>query len=77
MDDAPPVGFDLCAMAAGKPPNGLSNFDDPPTLQATYISVTTIMTTLSVVMVFGRLYVNRNKMHAADRESLLSLHLVR
>lgn len=61
-----PPGIDLCAIPAGKPPNGVFNFENPPTLEAVYISVPAILITLSVVMVLGRLYINRNKLHYAD-----------
>ncbi|KAF2829103.1 hypothetical protein CC86DRAFT_444281 [Ophiobolus disseminans] len=61
-----PEGIDLCAISAGESPDGTFNFKNPPTLKPVYISVTAVLLAISVIMVSGRFYINRNKLHSAD-----------
>lgn len=59
--------MDLCAIPGGHPPDGvLPNFENPPSLAPAMIAVMTLMSTFSILIVAGRLYVNRTRLHASD-----------
>lgn len=59
--------MDLCAMPGGQPPKGVvPNFENPHSLAPAMIAVISFMTTLSVLVVAGRLSVNRANLHASD-----------
>lgn len=62
--------MDLCAIPAGKPPDGVTpNFVNPPSLAPAMIAVTATLSTISVLITAGRLYVNKRRLHASDCKS--------
>ncbi|KAI0394223.1 hypothetical protein F5Y17DRAFT_428750 [Xylariaceae sp. FL0594] len=60
----PPL--DLCQIPAGNPPNGVFNFDNPPSLGPVVIAVAVVLAVVSTVFCIGRLYINRHRMYSAD-----------
>jgi hypothetical protein len=59
--------MDLCAISGGQPPDGvLPNFENPPSLAPAMIAVISLMSTFSILVVAGRLYVNGARLHASD-----------
>lgn len=67
MDALLPPGTDSCAIPASVVPEGETyNFKDPPTLTPAVITVGTIMSFLSIVFVYGRVYANRKSISLAD-----------
>lgn len=67
--DAIPPGLDLCLFPAQMPPNGqLSNFKNPTSLQVPAIAVGVVVTVISTIFTAIRVFVNRRKLHLADRE---------
>ncbi|KAI5866711.1 hypothetical protein GGS23DRAFT_615277 [Durotheca rogersii] len=62
---------DLCTIPAGVPPDGVSNFIDPPSLGPAVVAVGVVLCVISTVFSAGRLYVNRDTMHSADYFTLL------
>ena len=63
------AGVDLCAQPAVAPPRGVvPNFVNPVTLVPVLIGVCTVMMTSAVLVLGGRLFVNRRKLTWSDRE---------
>lgn len=65
---------DTCSIPAGKSPNGVYNFVDPPSLGVAVIAVGVVLGAISTALAVGRLYINRSRLHAADSES--SVHFL-
>lgn len=57
---------DTCSIPAGKSPNGVYNFVDPPSLGVAVIAVGVVLGAISTALAVGRLYINRSRLHAAD-----------
>ncbi|KAI3317204.1 hypothetical protein HD806DRAFT_551018 [Xylariaceae sp. AK1471] len=67
--DPPP---DLCKIPSGMSPNGVYNFDNPPSLGPAVIAVAVVLGVISTIFSIGRLYINRNKLHSADYFTLFA-----
>ncbi|KAG8156358.1 hypothetical protein KVR01_013810 [Diaporthe batatas] len=59
---------DTCSIPAGRSPNGVYNFIDPPSLGVAVIAVGVVLGAISTALAAGRLYINRSRLHAADSE---------
>lgn len=57
---------DLCTVPAGKSPDGQYNFKNPKTLGPTIIAIGVVLCTISVILVIGRIHINKRKLGAAD-----------
>ncbi|OTB00282.1 hypothetical protein M426DRAFT_39596, partial [Hypoxylon sp. CI-4A] len=65
---------DWCSIPAGRNPDGLPpNFENPQSLQPTFIAISSIMLTLAIIITSGRLYVNRNTFRLADYSMIVGL----
>ncbi|KAI0414247.1 hypothetical protein F5X98DRAFT_257095 [Xylaria grammica] len=64
---------DLCSIPAGVSPDGIYNFDNPPTLGPAVIAVAVVVGTISTAFGFARLYINRNMLHSADYFTLCAV----
>ncbi|RWA06305.1 hypothetical protein EKO27_g8807 [Xylaria grammica] len=64
---------DLCSIPAGVSPDGIYNFDNPPTLGPAVIAVAVVLGTISTAFGFARLYINRNMLHSADYFTLCAV----
>ncbi|KAI0891048.1 hypothetical protein F4806DRAFT_484457 [Annulohypoxylon nitens] len=68
--------MDLCSIPLGPNPDGLPpNFENPMSLQSAVIAISAIMLTFAIVIVMGRLYVNRNSFQLADYFIMVGLIL--
>lgn len=62
-----PPGTDLCQFPIDMPPKGqVISFDNPATLKELTIGLSTVLTSLSLVFVIGRLYNNARKLSWSD-----------
>ncbi|KAI0868548.1 hypothetical protein GGS24DRAFT_207496 [Hypoxylon argillaceum] len=57
---------DLCQIPAGVSPNGVYNFNNPPSLGPAVVAVSVTLGVISTAFGVGRLYINRDKLHSAD-----------
>ncbi|TVY48328.1 hypothetical protein LOCC1_G001473 [Lachnellula occidentalis] len=62
----PSTLVDLCTVPAAIPPDGKPNFTNPTTLAPVTIAIGVILATFSVILTFGRMYMNRRRLCDAD-----------
>ncbi|KAI0398836.1 hypothetical protein F4802DRAFT_611348 [Xylaria palmicola] len=64
---------DLCQVPAGMSPNGVYNFENPPSLGPAVVAVGVVLGVISTALGVGRLYINRKKLHSADYFTLVAV----
>lgn len=57
---------DLCTIPAGTSPDGHYNFENPKTLGPAILAIGVTLCTISVILVIGRVHINRRKLSSAD-----------
>ncbi|KAI1345672.1 hypothetical protein F5Y01DRAFT_322979 [Xylaria sp. FL0043] len=58
--------MDPCQIPAGISPNGVYNFENPPSLGPAVVAVSVVLGVISTAFGAGRLYINRNILNSAD-----------
>ncbi|PHH88067.1 hypothetical protein CDD83_8041 [Cordyceps sp. RAO-2017] len=67
---SPSASIDRCAQPAGVSPDGRHNFKDPPSLQNAVYGVSFTLTGIAVLLVLGRVWMNKRKLGRTDYVAL-------